>query len=71
MMGYRGMGSEVDSGLPKIWRARGMAASRREVLPGISVPIVAVSSMYTSRLPYSSARIFYHSLLCRGKWDVC
>ena len=45
------MGSEVDSGLPKIWMARGMAASRREVLPGISVPIAAVSSMYTSHLP--------------------
>ena len=41
------MGSEVDSGLPKIWRARGMAASIREVLPGISGPLAAVLSVYT------------------------
>ena len=47
-MGCRGMGSEVDCGLPKIWRARGMAASRREVLPGIEGPIAAVLLMYTS-----------------------
>ena len=51
MMGCRGMGSEVDSGLPKIWRARGMAASIREVFPGLSGPIAAVSLMYTSHLP--------------------
>ena len=56
-MGCRGMGLEVGSGLPKIWRARGMAASRQEVLPGIPGPISAVSSMYTSHLP-SSVGIF-------------
>ena len=49
-MGCRGMGSKVDSGLTKIWRARGMAASRREVLPGISGLVEAESSMYTSHL---------------------
>ena len=51
MMGCQGMGLEVDSGLPKIWRARGMATPRREVLPGISGPIAAVSLMYKSHLP--------------------
>ena len=58
MMGCRGMGSEVDSGLPKICRVRGMAASRQEVLPGILGLIAAVSSMYTSCLLYYSGGIF-------------
>ena len=51
MIGCQGMGSEIDSGLPKIWRARGMAASGWKILPGISGPIAAVSLIYTSHLP--------------------